>query len=221
MRDDLILNGEQSADGKYLVLSPDVKLVLDPAFYKAKRFGNLSLMPEDMEFSEDSTGIEHVVTEDLGVERFGNLTLASEEGPIGPVDLNFDCGVTRGENRYILRHGTYKKDDLFALYLANTDTSPVLLGLGDVNFEEESIAKLLGFGIKDEFQRRGYGTVFLAAIERECAKTNMLLLLHHPLRQQIQFYVGVGYRYLIHSDGPDFAKVLNPGFDTQLLVPDS
>ena len=216
----LIVNGNVSPDGKYVIISPEIKLIVDPHYYRERKFGELGLMPRDIEFDEDSHGIEQIVTEHLGVEQYGNLTLRSKEGEIGQADFSFVCEVKRGENNYILRHGTYKKDDLFALYLRADTPNPVLIGIGDVNFEEESVAKLLGIGINDKLQRGGHGTAFVAVIERECAKTNMFLLLHDPLRQVIPFYVSRGYRHLVHPNGLDFAKVLNPGFDERLLMPD-
>ena len=219
MRTNLTLDGKLSGDGKYLVIHREVRFILDPAFYERLGCERLGLMPKDIDFSGDATGIEQVITEELGVEKFGNLTMASKQGAIGSVKFSFVCSMVRGENKYLLRHGNYERDDLFTLYLLGQNGSTQLLGLGDTNFEEESVAKQLGIGIKNEFQRKGYGTIFLAAIERECAKTNMLLIMHNPITGEIPFYVSKGYRYLEHSNGLYLAKALNPGFDEKLLVP--
>lgn len=215
----LTVDGNLSADGKYLVISPEIKFMLDPKFYKEKGFGELGLMPKDIKFYKKNPGVEEIVTQTWGIERFGNVTMMSKEGDLGSIDLSFVCRMIRGQNRYILRHGDYKKDELFALYLADREKTPVLVGIGDVNFEEEYVAKLMGLGIKNDIQRTGHGTALLATIERECAKTNIFLLLHNPLKQAIPFYVSRGYRYLAHPNGPDFAKILNPKFDERLLMP--
>ena len=221
MRSDLNLDGKLSGDGKYLVIHREVRFILDPVFYLKLGCKKLGLMPKDIDFSEESTGIEQVITENLGIEKFGNLTMASTQGAIGSVDFSFVCSMVRGQDQYALRHATYKRDDLFTLYLVGQDSHDQLLGLGDTNFEEESVAKQQGIGIKNEFQRRGYGTIFLAAIERECAKNNMLLIMQNPITSEIPFYVSKGYRYLEHSNGLYLAKALNPGFDEKLLVPRS
>jgi len=175
-------------------------------------------MPKDIEFTSEISGIEEVVNEILGVETFGNLTMKSADGVIGNVSFDFVSQLSRGNKSYVLRHSTYKRDDLFALYLLQDDI-PALIGIADVNFEEELVSKLIGIGIRDEFKGQGHGTAFLASIERECAKSNLFLLLHNPLFPIIPFYVGHGYRYLEYPDGSGFAKVLNPKFDERLLMP--
>jgi GNAT superfamily N-acetyltransferase len=214
----LTLDGQISADRKYFYLASDVRFILDPAFYRQQGFGELGLMPHDSTYRRHFPGDTYIVTEELGVERFGNLTMMSKQGQLGIVQLEFVCGIIRRGNSYVLRQTQYKKDDLFVLYLKDDNDKFSRIGISDVNFEEEYIAKALGLGIVDELQRQGHGTAFLAAVEAECAKKNMLLLLHEPLKKDIPFYVGRGYRYLEHPKGPDFAKVLNPGFDERILV---
>lgn len=216
--EELTLDGHLSADGNYLMIAPEIRFRLDPRFYENHEFGKLGLMPDDISFYEDNSGIPQSITEHIGKERYGNLDLQSREGDIGSVVLSFVCGINRRENRYILRHCKYKKDDLFVLYLQDGD-SAARIGIGTVNVDEEYVAKLMGFGIKDEMQKGGHGTALLAAIENEYSKTNLFLLVHEPLKQSIPYYVQRGYRYLEHPNGPDFAKVLNPGFDERLLMP--
>lgn len=215
----LTVNGELSWNRKYLILPNDIRIILDPEWYKHRGFGELGLMPNDIGFSDDRQGIALQVTEDFGIERFGNLVMGSIDGRIGKVDLEFMCRASRSQNRYAVRHGPYKKDKLLALYLENGNTPHTNIGLAVLNHEEEYVAKLIGLGIKEGLQRHGHGTVFLRAIERQCARTNIFLVVHNPLTDEIPFYVKRGYRFIETAGEYDLGKVLNPGFDEQLLVP--
>ena len=46
----LTLDGQLSADRRYIVLRPDIRFVVDPEFYRAQGFGELGLMPKDLSF---------------------------------------------------------------------------------------------------------------------------------------------------------------------------
>ena len=115
---DLTLDGLLSPDGRYFFFSSEVWFRMDPVFYREREFGEMGIMPKDITFSPATPDVADIVTEDLGVEKFGGLTMQSSEGALGLMDLHFVCELNRRQNKYVLRRSTYKRDELFALYLS-------------------------------------------------------------------------------------------------------